>query len=830
MRPLVCSAKSWYYTTVPDVIIRPAEAKNKSGVFDAEWMINAAEWASAGTEFVCNARRFALIGFSHNSSFLRYAIQFFTCLARKLETSSPPSRAIICIQIKDIGANEQCGGGSLTVMDLNAISDQIERILQSQSFARKSQLRKLLEVLHQNMDSQASLGPDQVIEQLWPNETRTKRAADVATEMNRLRHALKSYYDDEGAHDPIIIVLPNRAVTAGNGTHERSWIAAKPRNGLDIVEPEPSLGPEILAPVGAVAPARPGRRLFLAAGAVVIAAGVLAFLFRPALPDPRVTGSTQLTHDGRDKERVVTDGARIYYCSYPDLNPRLYQVSATGGDTVQFETSIPGPYVFDISPDRSELLIGSCYVGRARSECPLWILPVLGRPPRRLDDIAASDATWSPDGRFVGYIDGNNLYSVKTDGAEPQKILSGAAGETLSWPRWSPDGSRLRFSISTESKGTSLWEVSASGKDLHPLLAGWNTPPSECCGSWTPDGRYFLFQSNRGGNTNVWAIREDRSILRKSSYQPVQLTTGPTSAGTAVPSTDSRKLFVTTARSGELVRYDSASKEFAPYLSGMSATGVNFSRDGKWITYVSHPDHMLWRSKVDGSERLQLTFPPLYAMQPRWSPDGKRIAFMALEADKPWSIYVISADGGSLEQPVPGDHRGHDPSWSPDGKQLLFGYRPSEAPPGEGTLDLKIVDLQSHTVTKVAGSDELWSPRWSRDGRHILALSRAADQMMLFDVNSQKWTELAKIHASYPEWSRDGDYVYFLEQSKNEPATVIFRVGIRDRKMEEVASLSNFKQPTVDWGGWAGLAPDDSPILLREAGTPEIYALDWDAP
>jgi hypothetical protein len=92
-------------------------------------------------------------------------------------------------------------------MDANAISEQIDRILRSRGFASKSQLRKLLQVLHQSMDSQAGLTSDQVIRELWPTEIRTKRSADVATEMNRLRHALKSYYDGEGASDPITISL-----------------------------------------------------------------------------------------------------------------------------------------------------------------------------------------------------------------------------------------------------------------------------------------------------------------------------------------------------------------------------------------------------------------------------------------------------------------------------------------------------------------------------------------------------------------------------------------------------------------------------------------------
>lgn len=114
-------------------------------------------------------------------------------------------------------------------MDATAIRDQIERILRSQTFASKGQLRKLLEVLHKNIDSQTNLRPDQVIKELWPAETRTKRSADVATEMNRLRHALESYYNGEGKTDPITIALPKRSVTAGDGRQEKRWMVAQSR-------------------------------------------------------------------------------------------------------------------------------------------------------------------------------------------------------------------------------------------------------------------------------------------------------------------------------------------------------------------------------------------------------------------------------------------------------------------------------------------------------------------------------------------------------------------------------------------------------------------------
>ena len=115
-------------------------------------------------------------------------------------------------------------------MDPSSISAQIGKILQSHSFATKGQLRKLLQVLHQHMDSQSAITSDLVIRELWPAEIRTKRSADVATEMNRLRHALKTYYEEEGADDPVIITLPKRA-GVGEAVRAHPWITAAPRSG-----------------------------------------------------------------------------------------------------------------------------------------------------------------------------------------------------------------------------------------------------------------------------------------------------------------------------------------------------------------------------------------------------------------------------------------------------------------------------------------------------------------------------------------------------------------------------------------------------------------------
>ena len=141
-----------------------------------------------------------------------------------------------------------------------------------------------------------------------------------------------------------------------------------------------------------------------------------------------------------------------------------------------------------------------------------------------------------------------------------------------------------------------------------------------------------------------------------------------------VSSVDGKRLFVIgEQRRGELVRFESKSGQFVPYLGGISAQDVDVSKDGQWVAYVSYPEGVLWRSRVDGSQRLQLTSLPMQASLPRWSPDGKRIAFSAVVPGGPDKIHVVAADGGRPEQLTAGNHYETDPNWSPDQNSLVFG-------------------------------------------------------------------------------------------------------------------------------------------------------------
>jgi hypothetical protein len=99
---------------------------------------------------------------------------------------------------------------------------------------------------------------------------------------------------------------------------------------------------------------------------------------------------------------------------------------------------------------------------------------------------------------------------------------------------------------------------------------------------------------------------------------------------------------------------------------------------------------------------------------------------------------------------------------------------------------------------------------------------------MLFDFAANKWSELSNSGAGVTQWSHDGQYVYFDNGSSSDPA--IYRVRIADHKLERVCSLKDFRRVFSYWIPWLGLTPDGSPLLMRDTGSQEVYALDFHVP
>ncbi len=323
-------------------------------------------------------------------------------------------------------------------MDRAAINEQIDRILRSQNFANKSQLRKLLEVLSQNFDSQTTLKPDRVIKELWPQETRTKGSADVATEMNRLRRALESYYNAEGKADPITICLPNRSVPAADGTQEKRWIVAAPRGGVGTeadIEDRPPM------------PAANSSRIMkIVAAAAVLC--ILAYISARMLVGHDQPQSGRL--DGTVLRIMNADGKDVWSKSFPEgFSPDWYyeQGIATriwfGDLDGDGHTSVLFLYLPAVSPlSHSTTLI--CYSDQGKEKWR-WT------PGRELPELQGAPATF----RTVA------LVVMKATGKNPSRIVVSSIHEP-----WWPDQIAI-----LDSKGKLVSEYWHSGHLHHLALA-----------------------------------------------------------------------------------------------------------------------------------------------------------------------------------------------------------------------------------------------------------------------------------------------------------------------------------------------------------------------
>src|SRR5215471_12415161 len=579
--------------------------------------------------------------------------------------------------------------------------------------------------------------------------------------------------------------------------------------------PTSSAGQAVEAPAANSAASRPSSWLWIAA--VAFAALLLAslpYFLRSPAASLAIGASAQITNDGRGKVLAGTDGSRLYLqytSSVVGNSSPIGQVSSSGGEVVPISAPTLSMQILGVSPDGNSLLVsdqpGTAFDG------PLWALPVLGGQPRRLGETMGHAGAWSPDGSRMVYAKGNELFLANGDGTDA-KSLANLSG----WPsnlHWSPDGSALRLTLKDlKTSATALWELSSDGRNARELLSGWHNPPAECCGIWTADGKHFLFSSQG----SIWELPEKPAWLRQGGAEPVHLTSGPLALFSPLPSRDGKKLFVVGRRPrGELVRQEPGSDRLAPMLNGISVEHVAFSIDGRWVAYVSFPEGTLWRSKADGSERLQLSNPPLYASLPRWSPDGKQIAFFSVTPGKPPRIYLVSAEGGNPHELLPGDdHAQADPCWSPDGSSLVFGSAFASASVGIRTLDTK-----THAIATLPESQDLFSPRWSPDGRYIAAIRRDSQNLLLFDRTKEKWSEVMQgRNVSFPNWSRDSKYIYFLSWPEK-PG--VFRMRVKDSSVERVLNLQDF-EPTGYWEDWLGLDPHDAPLLLRDTGLQDVYA------
>jgi dipeptidyl aminopeptidase/acylaminoacyl peptidase len=377
-------------------------------------------------------------------------------------------------------------------------------------------------------------------------------------------------------------------------------------------------------------------------------------------------------------------------------------------------------------------------------------------------------------------------------------------------PSVSPDGERFVFTLwSPAHRPIAIDEARADGSGLHVLLRN-STGEHLCCARWTPDGRYLLYENNHLGRSDLLILPMQSGFLRRLP-SPVRLTNGPLSYRSPVSSRDGKQIFaVGIEPRGELVRYDAAAKQFLPLLPGVYAFDPSWSVDGKWVAYTAYPDHVLWRSRSDGTDPLQLTFPPGQVFNPSISPDGKQVAYV----NSAGAICLISMDGAS--SPAIAEKNGNWPHWSPDGNLVVFTDR--------GAIHAH--DLRAGKTSLLPGPAYMLNPRWVGEYR-LVAATPDFTRLMVFDVRAQQWSDLVSFTAPayVVNWVPTPDYKS-VDYVTGGADPMLYHVRLADRHIETIASLKGLHRANGPRGNTAiSVAPDGSPVFTRDIGSQEIYAL-----
>lgn len=606
----------------------------------------------------------------------------------------------------------------------------------------------------------------------------------------------------------------------GNGEHRASVIAEEIQT--------------IAVAVPANDRARPGRSwlrksprwLRWAMAAVgLLAVGVFSIHSLTAPRRIEFTGTAQLTSDSAPKYGLVTDGKDIYFGERGDGRVVLSEVPVEGG-TIR---AIPTPFVSaipeSISPDGTQLLV----LDREgeEEERSLWIVPTEGGEPRRAGKISCHSAAWSPDGKRIAYATGNGIYLASDQGVSVERVLTVTGVAELL--KWSLDGKRLLFELRDVDHGkTSLWRLSLGGEAGSqralpiPVQIGLN----ECCQSlamFDLAGRAFV-SAGRYSDSRISFLDKSWN-LSGSRFTPVEFRDQLANIFALALDRTTRTLFVLSGATGgtELLRFNPATRDFSPFLPGIAAKDVNFSRDGRWIAYVGSQGKSLWISNADGNQKRQVNFRATEMELPRWSPDGHWIAVMAKLSNRPWRIFLVPAAGGDPKEASGGTDNQGAPTWSPDGRWLIYGNVKCQE---VGTCAIHKIDLSTGQVSTLPGSGGMGTARWSPDGRYVAALYPERRQVYLFDLRTERWRKLADdVNGNDLNWSADSRYVYASRPIGDKPE--ILRMSLNDGKVDSAVDLSAFNRLAGRVDTWFGMAPDGSIIFMRWLDQTEVYALHY---
>jgi Tol biopolymer transport system component/predicted Ser/Thr protein kinase len=506
--------------------------------------------------------------------------------------------------------------------------------------------------------------------------------------------------------------------------------------------------------------------------------------FTQLTDQPGPEESPSLSPDG--KSLVYAAGGDIYLQRVGGKNP----VNLTKNSAAQ--NTQPS-----YSPDGER--IAFCGLGGRGG---IFIMGATGESVRRLTDFGYNPG-WSPDGSQIIFSSGrfrdvanratidSQLWLIKVDASGTMRQLTNPQiVPDAVQPNWSPHGYRIAY-WAVQGGQRDIWTVAANGQKPVPAT---QDVPMDWSPVWSPDGEFLYFSSDRGGSMNLWRVPIDEPS-GKALGVPEPITTPSPYSGPLTISRDGRRIAYvqqTSASNLHKVGFDPsretvAGQPIAITRGSRQTAAPDVSPDGEWLTFVdSGKQEDILLIKTDGTDLRQLTDDVHKDRVPRWSPDGKRIAFYSNRSGR-YEIWTINRDGGGLQQLTFTSGRSIlYPVWSPDGTRLA--YSASGGGPSIMETRKPWKEQSRQALPGLAKADEplmIWS--WSPDGRklagYVVGSGGPSAGIGIYSLESQK-LERPTDFGQDPIWLRDSRRLLFNSEDK------LYLLDSQSKKTREILNVS----------------------------------------
>jgi serine/threonine protein kinase len=616
---------------------------------------------------------------------------------------------------------------------------------------------------------------------------------------------------------------------------ERRYQSVKDvRNELQTLKEDLESGALAATPSVTSSPVRRrGPQLAVLALAIVALAVIAYFAFggrRFGTSGAPATFNTQVTNAPGEEisPSISPDGKWVVYASESSGNRDIYLQSIGGQTPINLTKNSP---LSDdepaFSPDGDHIAFYS-----ARDGGGILIMGRTGESPRRLTNFGHSPS-WSPDGKEIVFASratanpvagpgASELWIVKVESRETRRLLERDGLQ----PAWSPNGRFIAYwslesAVQSANAYRNLWVIPAGGGQP---IAITEDAPIDWSPAWAPDGRHLYFESDRGGGMGIWRIGIDPDTGRRIG-DPEPISTPALSVAGLSMSADGRHLaYASLQRRGNSYRasFDpAAGKLTAAPAAVTSGSRVwvyhDVSPDGQWVALSSVQQEDLAVCRIDGSDLHQLTDDAFYDRGPRWSPDGKRIAFFSNRTGK-YEIFSIARDGGDLQQLTQTANQPVRPAWSRDGTKLLYTDF------NEGTVTIFDPNKPWREQTPEilpkppASMNGFFIPTsWSPDGRRLVGVFGQRLGIYTYDFVTHRY-ELIAEGGSFADWLSDGRLVYsaplkiVLLNPATKSAIELFSTGPPDRLTGVSLSADNrtllFLKNSTEADIWIAGLPD----------------------